>query len=188
MSAGRRRGVRVTGGELRGRTLRVPAGIRPSGGRLREALGSLWADRLPGARVLELYAGAGGVGIELLSRGAARAVFVEADPRVAAALTDNCRLLPDGTWKVLRLRLPAGFARLAGEGPFDLLFADPPYADEAALAALLAGTAPLAVPGAELALEHSERAAPPAAHGGWVLLERRRYGDSALSLYRLGHG
>src|SRR6185436_4144983 len=74
-------GVRVTGGEHRGRGLAVPPGARPTEGRVREALFSIWSDRLEGARVLDLFAGSGVVGLEALGRGALSALAVDGNLR-----------------------------------------------------------------------------------------------------------
>ncbi|MDP8978282.1 MAG: RsmD family RNA methyltransferase, partial [Actinomycetota bacterium] len=83
--------TRVIAGSAGGRRLQVPPGraTRPTGDRVREALFSVLGPRVPGAAVADLFAGSGGLGIEALSRGAARAVFVEADPRAAAVVRAN---------------------------------------------------------------------------------------------------
>ena len=74
-------GLRIAGGAHRGRRLAVPQGARPTQDRVREALFSIWGERVRGARFLDLFAGSGAVGIEALSRGAATATFVESDAR-----------------------------------------------------------------------------------------------------------
>src|SRR4030095_13507089 len=85
--------LRLSGGVYRGRRLRVPAGVRPTEGRLREALFSIWQHEIEGARFLDLFAGAGGVGLEAVGRGAARAVLVEEDPRALRTLKENVAAL-----------------------------------------------------------------------------------------------
>jgi 16S rRNA (guanine(966)-N(2))-methyltransferase RsmD len=129
------------------------------------------------------------VALEALGRGAAAATAVERDPRAAAALAANAERL--GERAVLTLRrgaLPAELARLArsGAGLFDLVFADPPYRFTAH-AALLEALAPLLAPDGEVVLEHAVKVEPPAEAGGLVRVDRRRYGESALSFYRLSH-
>ena len=119
-------GVRVTGGAFRGRGLAVPPGARPTEGRVREALFSIWSDRIENARVLDLFAGSGVVGLEAVGRGALSALAVDGDLRAVKILEANAALLKDKGIKVRRLTLPAGLSRLTG--PFDLVFADPPYA------------------------------------------------------------
>jgi 16S rRNA (guanine966-N2)-methyltransferase len=176
--------VRVTGGEFRGRTLAVPAGSRPTEGRVREALFSIWADRLAGARFLDLFAGSGAVGIEAAGRGAGRVVCIDSDPRAVKAIGENLSRLQvgEGVIEVRRLNLPGGLSRLAGSGAFDLIFADPPYAF-AGHAALLAAAAPLLAEGGEIAVEHSARGELPAAVGPLARTDVRRYGESSVSFY-----
>lgn len=176
-------GARISGGGLRGRRLVVPAGVRPTEGRVREALLSIWQDRLPGARVLDLFAGSGAVGLEALSRGAARAVFVEGDPAASRALERNCALALPGQALHRRASLPSGLAvALADQPPFDLVFADPPYAFTA-YESLLRSIAPHLGPGGEAALEHAARRDPPELVGELARRSTRRYGESALSFY-----
>jgi len=179
--------LRLSGGVYRGRKLRVPAGVRPTEGRLREALFSIWHGELEGARFLDLFAGAGAVGLEALGRGAARAVLVEGDPRTLRTLKENVATLgPDAERdaRLYRLRLPAGLAVLRErEAPFALAFADPPYGfDEGGK--LLAALAPLLVNGGAAAFEHASRDKPPPAPPGLDFAETRCYGGSCLSFYR----
>ena len=179
--------LRLSGGSYRGRRLRVPHGVRPTEGRLREALFSIWQGEIEGARFLDLFAGAGAVGLEALGRGAARAVLVEGDPRTLRTLKENVATLgieaERGT-RLYRLRLPAGLAVLRErEAPFALVFVDPPYGF-AEGAKLLAALPPLLVPGGAVAYEHAARDAPPAAPPALAFEETRCYGDSCLSFYR----
>ena len=121
--------VRLLGGELRGRPVRVPPGARPSEGRVREALFSIWAERIPGARFLDLFAGSGAVALEALSRGAATAVAIDGAGPAIAAVRDNARALGLASrCQVVRADLGHEVDRLAQRmGRFDLVFADPPY-------------------------------------------------------------
>ncbi|MCB1057812.1 MAG: 16S rRNA (guanine(966)-N(2))-methyltransferase RsmD [Acidobacteria bacterium] len=178
-------GVRITGGVHRGRRLEVPGSARPSGGRLREALLSIWGPRLEGSRFLDLFAGSGAVGFEAASRGAAAVLAIEADVRALRLLEHNRKGLGEERLVIRRLTLPEGLRRLGAEeaGPFDLVFADPPYAFSA-YEPLLAGIELLLADGGEVALEHSGRRPPPRSCGGLERGESRRYGDSGLSLYR----
>jgi len=122
--------VRIIAGRLRGRVLQAPAGAstRPTADRVREALFSMLASRLGSfeeLRVADLFAGSGALGFEALSRGATHATFVETDAKAAAAIRSNAEKLglADAT------RVVAGSAlRLPRSDPFDLVFADPPYA------------------------------------------------------------
>lgn len=175
-------GVRVTGGSFRGRGLAVPPGARPTEGRVREALFSIWGDRVEQARMLDLFAGSGIVGLEALGRGALAVLFVDESLRAVKTLEANAAQLGE-TVEVRRLPLPAGLARLTG--PFDLVFTDPPYAF-AEYEALLAGIVPLLAPDGEIVVEHSSRNDLPIEVGRLVRTDVRRYGESALSFYRLG--
>lgn len=177
--------VRLTGGRFGGRYLTVPASARPTTGRVREALFSIWAESVAGARVLELFAGSGVVTCEALGRGAQSAVLVDSSPVALKALAANVEGL--GLAPVVslrRLRVPQELDRLTGS-PFDLVFADPPYAQED-LVRLVAAVAPWLAAGGELVLEHSVRTAPPAAAADLQLFDRRVYGESALARYRRG--
>lgn len=174
--------MRITGGELGGRVLaRPPQGVRPSADRVREALFARLPD-LEGCVVLDLYAGTGSLGIEALSRGAERAVFVERSPASLAVLRRNLETLELGDRaRALRAEVCTGLRRLAREGArFDLLLADPPYAEaqlETPLALLLEGE--LLAPGATLVIERSRRHALPAV-AGLESVDTRRYGDTTL--------
>ena len=103
--------MRIGGGALRGRGLRVPPRVRPTGGLAREALFDIWAPRIAGSRFLDLFAGSGAVGIEALSRGAALSVAVERSAAVFRVLATNYEtLIPDGQWYLERVTLPAGLS------------------------------------------------------------------------------
>jgi len=124
--------VRVVAGEFKGRRLYAPRGsrTRPTADRVREALFSMLGD-VSGARVLDLYAGSGALGIEALSRGAESAVFVERDAKALDALRRN--LDATGARGAVRREDVARFLSRP-EGTFDLVFADPPYDDASAVA------------------------------------------------------
>ncbi|PRX48334.1 16S rRNA (guanine966-N2)-methyltransferase [Prauserella shujinwangii] len=160
-----------------------PKGTRPTSERVREALFNALetAGEVAGARVLDLYAGSGALGLEALSRGAADAVFVEADRRAADVLTANVAALGLGG-AVRHGRVEAILAEPAPE-PFDLVLADPPYAlgDErlaAALAALAEGG--WLAEGGLVVVERAWRDGEPPWPAGLTPLQPRRYGDTAL--------
>jgi 16S rRNA (guanine(966)-N(2))-methyltransferase RsmD len=180
--------MRITGGELAGRALRVPRrAVRPTADRVRESLFSMLAHRgaLTGARVLDLFAGSGALGIEALSRGAREAVFVESSREVVRTLEENLAALGlAGRARVVpRAAEPALRALAAAGERFELCFLDPPYA-EALGAKLLRAIAEsgLAPAGAVLVAETDRRHAPGPLPGLDLQLERR-YGDTLITLY-----
>ncbi len=159
----------------------MPPGVRPTGARVREALFSIWAERLQGARFLDLFAGSGAVGLEALGRGAAEVVLVESDRRIARVAAANAARLATGSWRIVVATLPAELGELGGQR-FELVFADPPYAFEA-YERLIAGVAEVLAPGGALAVEHSARVALPRGVAGLELGAERRYGDTSLSIF-----
>jgi 16S rRNA (guanine966-N2)-methyltransferase len=181
--------MRITGGELGSRALKAPKGTatRPTSDRVREALFSILGGRAAGARVLDLYAGTGALGLEALSRGASGAVFVERSKEALAALEANVRALGVGARaRVLAMPVERA-ARALGAEPFDLVFADPPYADVKsgiAVRAIEAAAVPRMRPGAVLLLEHASRDPDPSV-GGLAREDARTYGDTTVSFYRL---
>jgi 16S rRNA (guanine966-N2)-methyltransferase len=174
--------LRIIAGELRGRRIRVPdtATLRPTGERAREALFSILGDAIPGARVLDAYAGSGAFGIEALSRGAAEALFIEAEANAFEALRNNVEQLGlMGRARLLRGRV--GAIALTGE-VFDVIFADPPYA-AGERAPFLEIAAPLLRPAGILVLEREGRDTAVASDR----LQPYRsavYGRSAFDFYR----
>jgi 16S rRNA (guanine966-N2)-methyltransferase len=181
--------LRVTGGELRGRRIRVPrsSAVRPTADRVREALFARLGD-LDGVRALDLFAGSGALGIEALSRGATQAVFVERSAAVAEVLRANLGDL--GVLeraKVVRGDAAGVVRRLAAAGErFDLALLDPPYAELEAMARALRAlaTSGILAPRATVVVEASRRHAPQAVEG-LVPVDERRYGDTVI--HRLEH-
>lgn len=176
----------MTGGSLRGRRLRAPRGdaTRPTADRVRESLFA-WLPDLADARVLDLYAGTGSLGIEALSRGARRAVFVERGRPALAALEANLAdLALAPRCRVLRSEVRAALSRLAREGErFDAIFLDPPYGMQDAAEGLHAVAAhALLTPEGTLVLETAWRH-PPGDVPGLMRTEERRYGDTLLVCY-----
>ena len=174
--------MRVTGGRLGGRRLVAPpTGVRPTADRVREALFARLRD-LDGARVLDLYAGTGALGIEALSRGAAHVVFVERSNASLTALRRNLLALElEDCTRVVRGDVRSALRRIAGERIcFDLVLADPPYAEPALaepLALLVTGA--LLARDATVVVERSRRHPLPSV-AGLVSQGSRRYGDTEL--------
>jgi 16S rRNA (guanine966-N2)-methyltransferase len=179
--------MRIIAGSLKGRRLRTPdwAGLRPTSDRLRETLFNILADRVPGAHVLDGYAGTGAVGIEALSRGASAVVFVERDRRAAALIADNLRHCGVASGcDIIRADIER-VSRPDGSRPFDVILLDPPYA-ETDLLGCVTRAAPWLAAGGVLVLEHARRRTSPPSAGGLILTRVVQSGDSALSFYRHG--
>lgn len=175
--------LRLLGGAYGGRILEVPGSARPSGGRLREALFSMWGPALVDARVLDLFAGSGAVALEALGRGARLAVAVERDRRALGVLRRNAGALDARELEIVRDTVPPFGSWSAGR-TFDLAFADPPYSFEG-WEELLDAVGPHLAEGGELACE-SRRPIP--VPGGWrVRGGERRYGDSRLTRLERSH-
>lgn len=180
-------GLRVTGGRLGGRRLRSPrAGVRPTADRVRESLFARLGD-LEGARVLDLFAGSGALGIEALSRGAESLVSVERSRSARAVLQANLEALELTDCA----RLMAGDAitavgRLARAGErFHLVLLDPPYAADAAGPVLEAIVkVELLAPHGVVVLERS-RSHPLPDVTGLVPVDERRYGDTMITQFQL---
>lgn len=145
----------------------------------------IWAGQIPGARFLDLFAGSGAVGIEAASRGAGEVTLVESDPTSLRQLANTCRQLELTEVRIVAADLPRALAdpRSAIKGPFDLVFADPPYAFDG-YDALLAAAGSVLAPDGELAVEHERRRSLPEESETLLLSELRQYGDSSLSIYR----
>lgn len=175
--------TRIVAGVARGRVLAVPPrGTRPTSDRTREALFSTLAGlvELGGVHVLDLYAGTGAVGLEALSRGAARATLVESDRAALTVLRRNVDAVGLAGAEVVD-RPVAGYLAAAPDlGAVRLAFLDPPYAlDDAELGAVL-GTLAALPAGAVVVLERSTRGAPPRWPNVIESVKQKRYGDSAL--------
>jgi 16S rRNA (guanine966-N2)-methyltransferase len=179
--------MRLTGGHDRGRRLIAPRGgeTRPTAAKVREAIFNILGPP-PEGSVLDLYAGTGALGLEALSRGASRVVFVERESAPLAALRRNIKELGfDDRATILASDVRSGLRRLAGKGNrFSWIFLDPPYVKETAgVLAELSGSDLLATC-AVVVLEHDRRNRPPESVGCLFLTDRRSYGDTELSFYR----
>ncbi|MBA3521974.1 MAG: RsmD family RNA methyltransferase [Gemmatimonadales bacterium] len=169
--------MRIVAGAFGGRRLIAPkdARVRPTSDRVREAWMSILGDTIPGARVLDLYAGSGALGLEALSRGAVWVEFVELNPPSLRALEANINALQVEDRVQVHRGDALRFAERLGAGAYDLALADPPYGHDAAgrLTALFRRTPFARI----LSVEH--RADQPVAGD-----ETRRYGDTALTFSR----
>ncbi|MET7767655.1 16S rRNA (guanine(966)-N(2))-methyltransferase RsmD [Nocardia sp. NPDC005366] len=179
--------TRIVAGSAGGRRLRVPpAGTRPTSDRVREALFSALDARIDfdGARVLDLYAGSGALGLEALSRGAARALLVESDRKAAAIVRGNIADLglPGAE---LRVGAVAAVLQQGGAEPFDLVMSDPPY--EVDTDAVIADLRALAArdwlaTGAVVVVERSVRSPEIVWPTGYIPSKVRKYGETRIEL------
>ena len=175
--------MRVIAGIYGGRRLQAPPGTdtRPTADRVREALFSILGDRVRDARVLDLFAGSGALGIEALSRGAATATFVDNAAPAIRALTTNLETLgADATVVRAEARRFLGGASRSGRS-YDLVFLDPPYRlDDALARALPAAVKAVLAPGATVVSE-SDRRAP--LEIDLPIDDERRYGDTLIRIH-----
>ena len=183
--------MRVIAGALKGRRLVTPRGAatRPTADQVRIALMDTLGPSLPDARVLDLFAGAGGVGLEALSRGAGHATFVERDPRAVAALGENIRTLGvESRTLVARGDVERELGRLAGAGRrFEIVFLDPPYTTDLAPRALDAlGSGALIAPGGLVIAQHFTKRPPAREYGVLRAFRDRRFGETTLTFFRAG--
>jgi len=177
--------MRVIAGTARGVPLAAPSGTRtrPITDRVKETLFGILGGRVPDARVLDLYAGSGAIGIEALSRGAATATFVEGDGRAVATLRDNLRrtrLAADATVVAMEVE---PFLAATDLGPWDLAILDPPYETHAIVAPLRA-LVPQMAPGASVVIKHFWRT-EPAEVEGLAVVRQRRFGETMLTFIEL---
>lgn len=171
--------MRIIAGKWRGRTIEAPPGqaTRPTADRVRETLFSMLASRLGSfdeLRVADLFAGSGALGIEALSRGAARAVFIESDRAAARVINDNLAALGLEGVGTVRVADVVTWVESSTDAPYDLILVDPPYGFddwERLLAALV--TFPV-----ELVVAESDR---PIEAEGWDALSVKRHGGTVVS-------
>jgi 16S rRNA (guanine966-N2)-methyltransferase len=174
------------GGSLNNRKLRSPKGtdVRPTPGRVKESLFAILMHRLEGAKVLDLFAGTGAIGFEAASRGAARVVAVESQREIANAIEEAAKNL--GVADVVQVvQAPAERALYRLEGPFDIVYLDPPYADPVPLQVLrLIRERDLLAPDALVVYEHPAKRILPEIPG-YRSVREEVYGDVALAFLSL---
>lgn len=180
--------MKVVAGEARGRRLVVPrgGGTRAATDRIRESLFAILSPQLEDARVLDLFAGSGSLGIEALSRGAAHATFVERDREACAAIRNNLEATGLARKaRVLRADVLSWLGRGPAGGPYDLAFCDPPFAEEGTLAATLAhrGLREALAPDA-LVVVRTLRKHPARLPAGAIVERTKEIGEESLLLVR----
>lgn len=186
--------MRVIAGKYRGRNLKSPPSleVRPTSDRLRETLFNVIAPRIEGARFLDLCAGSGAVGIEALSRGTLHVTFVDQSPKMCALVKSNldlCRI-DEGESVVVQSEAHDYLRRLVrrpGVSPFDIVFFDPPYADDylPTLDTFGAHASSLLTESGLLIVEHHHKNELKDEVGSIIRSRVLKQGDSALSFYQL---
>ena len=180
--------MRITGGIGRGRALKVPAGskVRPTSDKVKQALFNILGVRVSGSVFLDLFAGAGGIGIEALSRGAERVVFVDGSRESLAIISRN---IEEAGFReraeVVRSKVEPFLRR---SGPYDIVFLDPPYIMEMLPLLQLVSGSGLLKPGAIVVAEHFKKQESPAKAGGLALYREAKYGDTVLAFYAMNSG
>lgn len=181
--------MRIIAGSAKGRPILAPKGVstRPTLDRVKESLFSILQFSLPGARVLDLYAGSGNLGLEALSRGAAFAVFNDRSRECAQVIRKNVETLGFQIQaEILQLEALDALRRLQSGAAFDFAFLDPPYQEGAAAALEALFMQDLIAEGGAAIVEH-DWASPPAISGDTLsllrLADRRKYGDTGISFY-----
>ncbi len=178
---------RVIAGSARGTRLLAPGeGTRPMGDRVKETLFAILEPHLPGARVLDLFAGSGAGGIEALSRGSARAVFVERDQTAVRCIGDNLARARVAERGIVHKADAVGYLndRAAADGPFDVVLVDPPYAETGLMEAALARLGPkVLTTDAVVVAKHFWRTSPPPSVGLLASFRSKRFGETALTFY-----
>jgi 16S rRNA (guanine966-N2)-methyltransferase len=175
---------KISGGELGSRKLKSPKGmnVRPTPGRVKESLFSILMHRIEGVRVLDLYAGTGAIGFEAASRGAAAVVSVEGHRETAHAIEEAAKDF-GVSGRVSVVAAPAERALYRIEGPFDVVYMDPPYADDVPLQIFrLLLERSLLAPDALVIYEHAAKRILPDIPG-YRAVREEVYGDVALAFF-----
>lgn len=182
--------IRIVAGQFKGRTIPTLPGrtTRPTSQRAREALFSILGGQIQDATVVDLFAGTGAVGLEALSRGATKALFVEQNPLAGASIQQmltQLKIRSSNRVLIEDVALAIQNPILVGWRPFDMIFLDPPYRlpnvqqilHQLEEADVIASTG-------RIIYEHFHKTAPPIPLGKWSLLRTARYGDTAFTFYR----
>jgi 16S rRNA (guanine(966)-N(2))-methyltransferase RsmD len=185
---------RIIGGAGKGRRLQTAAGekTRPTGARVRQSLFDILAPLIPGCRFLDAFAGNGSVGLEALSRGAAKVVLVDSAASAVRAAQENARALAHagGEVRVFRQDARTAIGALGDQGMrFDVVYLDPPYASDLYEPLLsLLGEGPLVAAGGVVVAEHFHKRSLPERIGLLVRSREKRVGDHCLSFYSRAEG
>jgi 16S rRNA (guanine966-N2)-methyltransferase len=182
--------MRIIGGQGKGRRLKAPRGgaTRPTGDRVKQTVFDILAPRIHDARFLDVFAGAGGIGLEALSRGAARVVFIDSDRAAVQAIEENLEALSAaGRAQVVRQDVRVALASMGDAGVrFGIVYVDPPY-DSPLYEEVLEQIARMRLLEADgiIIAEHFHKRVLPETIGGLNRMREVRIGDHRLSFYRL---
>lgn len=177
--------MRIISGKYKGRTIKMPKGIRPTQDKVRKALFDTLGD-IEGLSFLDLFAGSGAVGLEALSQGAKEVIFVEENKRCLQKLKENLSSLSSLGYRVIELDVFAAIKQLGQKDKqFDIIFLDPPYYKEMAKKTLqtLASYDILTATGLVI-IQHFKKDNLPSRTGDLSLFRQARYGDTVLSFYK----
>jgi 16S rRNA (guanine966-N2)-methyltransferase len=179
--------MRVTGGIGKGRKLKVPAGsrVRPTSDKVKQALFNILGDKVRGAVFLDLYAGTGGVGIEALSRGAGRVVFIDDSRGSLKAVKRNVDQTGFGNAAQVIPQRAETYLKKTAER-FDIVFLDPPYSLEIETPLSLVSESGVLNPDAVVVAEHFKKQPSPKKTGKLTLYRDAQYGDTVLAFYHFG--
>jgi len=177
--------MRIISGKYKGRVIKMPKGVRPTQNKVRKALFDILGD-IEGLTVLELFAGSGAVGIEALSHGAKKVIFVENGPDCIKALKTNLASLLIAEDSLLVSDVSLAIKRLAEDRKkFDLIFLDPPYHQELVKKTLQTlGAYDILAPVGFIVVQHFKKDNLPDNSGDLVLFKQAKYGDTNLSFYK----
>lgn len=180
--------MRIIGGKAKGRRIFVPKGrIRPTSDMIKEALFNMLPS-MEGKLFLDLFAGTGNVGLEALSRGAAKTVFVEKDSLFCDAIKKNLNACGfDSNYETISVSVEKGLKLLGKKKEkFNIIFADPPYEKNLIKRTLcLLGEGYLISEGGIVVIQHSLREELEGEAGNFILTDQKRYGDTVISFVKL---
>ena len=179
--------MRVSTGNLKGRRIKFPKGIRPTQQKIRKAIFDILGDEVRGSRFLELFAGSGAVGIEALSNGAHEVVFVESSRKSTSILKSNIEYVDMNNYDIMPIDVLKAIGRLRALGKtFDIVFLDPPYFKELAQKTLQKiSMCDILNPLGIIVAEHHKRESLDKQFSDITLFKQRRYGDTCLSFYKI---
>jgi 16S rRNA (guanine966-N2)-methyltransferase len=177
--------MRVTGGIGRGRRLKAPSGshVRPTSDKVKQALFNILGEKVVDSVFLDLFSGGGGIGIEALSRHAGHVVFVDASKESCSVITQNLTQTGLGERAKVVLSTAESFLKKTS-GPYDIVFLDPPYAEELQPLLSMIGAAGILKFGSMVIAEHFKKQLSPTNTESLALYREARYGDTVLAFYK----